>query len=61
VPETEVMVMGKSRFTKIFWTVITMQRMAKFFEISKELLEGFGYKSSLMNWKTRNIENGIAR
>jgi len=55
------MVMGKSRFTKIFWTVITMQRMAKFFEISKELLEGFGYKSSLMNWKTRNIENGIAR
>ena len=25
------------------------------------VLEGFGYKSSLMNWKTQNIENGIAR
>ena len=25
------------------------------------VLEGFGYKSSLMNWKTRNIENGTAR
>ena len=38
VPETEVTVMGKSRFPKIFWTVITMQRMAKSLEIRKELL-----------------------
>jgi len=62
VPETEVPVMGKRRFPKIFWTVITMQRMAKFLlKISKELLRMNRFNGKLYIRKTLTESRGKLR
>ena len=61
VPETEIPVVGKGSFPKIFWAVITMQRMAKFLKISKELLRMNRFNGKLYIRKTFTESRGKLR